>query len=281
VTRLGWTEEEVNACAEKAAAEEGQTLDVERAGKLRGYRFESGGIDDPEPFWLAWLDDQTILITSEWKSAEQRGLLQQLLAPDRAPAEGSKDLRRALDRVDSRASFWLAMARPEPRDTDDDLDFGEGGRSDLERWFDVDLSGMLGSRPDSIYLSLEVDDGMVLAGGAVYKSEHKAERVGKKLERLVERLRDSGGAVDVPRFGGLDPALRDDLAARYRTSARGAQGFRAALVEVVEIRVDGDIVEFRADIDADRIDALGGASAASSLVDGVNRLLPRDLALRM
>ncbi len=271
VAGLSWSEERVNGCARKLARDRGATLDIRRQGRLRAY------VVGDYAQWAAWLNDSTAMIAGAWGGEEQRSTLASIVDREQ-PAGADTALTQALRRVDTGASFWLAIRRPSPPDRDDpDLDLG--GSDELDRWYDERVSGVLGTRPDALFLSLDIGSQLTVRGGAVYGGETAARRAADHLRALLSDHRAHAvGTLDLDR---LDPRMRGDLQRRFRESTRRAAGIESLLAERGHVTVSGAVVTFRASIGGDDLDALVGADTPRELLDRFNQLLPTDLSLRL
>lgn len=280
--RVGWSEDQVNDCLTKMARSSGGMLEVKREGKLRAYVVrERDDIDgDDETMHAAWIESDIALVVGDFRADRQRALLEEVI--ERKDAEqGNDDLRRALDRVDTGAAFWMAMGRPgrddfpsDPAsDFEDELVGDFGGRAAVERWYDSHVSGLLGARPDAVYWSVDVGSDLVVRGGAIYKSARKAERVAAHVKEGLE----AGGGLDTPDLKRIDPALREALEKRLRDSYGRARSLRGALLEAMRVDIDGDVVRFEARLSFEAI----GPDLGPRLLDEMNSLLPDELAVKL
>jgi hypothetical protein len=281
--RVGWSEDQVNECLTKMARSSGGMLEVKREGKLRAYvvRERDDPDRDDQTMHAAWIESDIALVVADYRADRQRTLLEEVI--ERKEAEpGNDDLRRALDRVDTGATFWMAMSRPVRDDfpTDPGSDF-EGdlvgdfdGRAAVERWYDTQIASLLGARPDAVYWSVDVGSQLVVRGGAIYKSARKAERVAAHVKEVFE----AGSGLDTPDLKRIDPALREALEKRLRDSYGRARSLRGALLEAMKVDVAGDVVRFEAKLS---LEVLEEPDLGRQLLDEMNSLLPDELAVKL
>lgn len=257
----------IEECLGRMVRQEGERLTIDEVGKLRGYR-----VDD-QTFWVAWLDARTPVHASLFGDTDDARARLGRVVEGAGAIDRSAGLARAVERVDTGASFWVAMVRPRA-DAGDDFD--EGGASGLSRWYDARLSGLLGSRPHAIYLSFDVRPGAIeVRGGAFFRSDAKAERVAERVRGQIEAEREGG--IALPSMDRLDPTLRDDIARRMRQSARTARALRGAIVRNARISVDGELVSFSAQVRGADLEALGQGRGASALAAELESFLPSEL----
>ncbi len=269
VMRLSWCQAEVERCLRKLANAVGGELEITGAGPLREYTVED------ESAFVLWLAEDTAAIVDEVEAAPQQARLAELQALGNRGAEAQPELAALIRRIDSDATFWLAMVEP-PAPTDPGWNDGDSGqRAD---WYRDQLAGLLGATPKGFYGSLTLGDAITVRGGARYATPRQAQRVAERARRHIAAAR----APRQPPSHGLDqlsPELGRHLEPNLDAAYAGASQVLGDVLDRIEVEVEGEFVIFSLHLGREQVERLLGGESMPAALRWLDRHLPDEFRI--